>query len=212
MTEGIRICRPAYRILTERLELRCYALEDAHELRDALAESRTALIRFLPWATQEPQTLDEKLESARRFRSEFDRGSSLAYGVFQMGSPRLLGGMTLLRPSAPGHWELGYWLRSGTWGQGFATEGAAAVTRLAFEHYGLLRLEVLFDPGNARSRGIPERLGFRHEGLRREPQLPPAEPGTWDDTEVWSLHAPEFAASPAAAAVAEGFDGLGRPL
>ena len=212
MTEGIHINRPAYRILTKRLELRCFALEDAQELRDALAESRADLVKFLPWAAQEPQTLDEKLESARRFRSEFDRGTSLTYGIFQRNGPRLLGAMTLLRPSAPGHWELGYWLRSGSWGQGFATEAAAAVTSIGFRHYGLVRLEILFAPDNLRSRGIPERLGFHREGVRREPQLQPAEPGTWRDSEVWSLHAPDFEASPSAGTIVEGFDGLGRTL
>jgi ribosomal-protein-serine acetyltransferase len=44
------------------------------------------------------------------------------------------------------------------------TRSVAALVRYAFEVYGLNRVEIRVGTENGRSRAIPERLGFSHEG------------------------------------------------
>ncbi len=58
--------------------------------------------------------------------------------------------------------ELGYRLAKEHWGQGIATEAAAAIRDLAFRQWNIGRLISLIDPGNHRSIRVAEKLGMRH--------------------------------------------------
>lgn len=55
--------------------------------------------------------------------------------------------------------ELGWALMPPHWGQGYATEAAAAIRAWAFESGTVDRLVSLISPGNARSQRVAERLG-----------------------------------------------------
>ena len=63
------------------------------------------------------------------------------------------------RPEA----EISYRLARNAWGQGYATEAAAAVRDHGFDELGLTRLVALIDPGNLRSIRVAERIGMRYE-------------------------------------------------
>jgi methyltransferase (TIGR00027 family) len=74
--------------------------------------------------------------------------------------------------------EIGWRLAFEAWGHGYATEGARAVMRFAFEE---LKLEALYSftvPGNVRSCRVMERLGMRRtpENDFEHPRLPPRHP------------------------------------
>jgi [ribosomal protein S5]-alanine N-acetyltransferase len=62
--------------------------------------------------------------------------------------------------------ELGYTLARGWWGRGLATEAAAACVAAAFDGLGLRALTAIVEPGNAPSRHVLEKLGFRPAGRR----------------------------------------------
>jgi RimJ/RimL family protein N-acetyltransferase len=55
--------------------------------------------------------------------------------------------------------EMGWALIRAHWGQGYATEGAAAIRAWAYESRSIDRLISLITPGNVRSQGVAERLG-----------------------------------------------------
>lgn len=63
---------------------------------------------------------------------------------------------------------LGYWLGQPFQGRGLMTQATRGVIDLVFSHYGLNRIEIRAAVGNAKSRAIPERLGFRQEGIIRD--------------------------------------------
>ncbi|MGQ9364998.1 GNAT family N-acetyltransferase [Azospirillum sp. ST 5-10] len=63
--------------------------------------------------------------------------------------------------------EIGWRLRRDAWGNGFATEAAAAVIGHAFATLGLHRLVATTHPENAASVRVAERLGFRFVGHGR---------------------------------------------
>src|SRR4051812_47187390 len=73
---------PAYRILTERMVLRCFEPRDAEALKAAVDSSIEHLVPWLPWARDEPQSLDAKVELLRTFRGKFDLGKDFVYGLF----------------------------------------------------------------------------------------------------------------------------------
>jgi len=162
--------RVPHRIETERLVLRCYEPADATALQATCARNREHLLPWLPWAEQDPQTLDEKLELVLSFRSKYDAGENSVMGIFESESGELVGGTGLHPCGGEGPQftrEIGYWIAAEREGRGYVSEAVRALLLVAFRHVGLLSIVVRCDPENARSRAVPERLGFVNEGLLR---------------------------------------------
>ena len=63
--------------------------------------------------------------------------------------------------------ELGYWILPNHQRKGYVQEAAEALIRTAFEEHGFLRIEASVETGNAASRALLLRLGFRSEGVLR---------------------------------------------
>ncbi len=200
---------PAYRIVTDRLVLRCYEPRDAAPLKAAVDRSLSHLVPWLAWARAEPQSLDSKVALLRQFRGQFDLGQDFVYGIFDEREEEVLGGCGLhLRG---GEWrEIGYWIAQGRTGLGYATEAAAALVRTAFEIERLERVEIHCDPENTRSLCVAKKLGFRHDATLRE-RMPRAD-GTLGDRMLWSLFVGEYPESPAARVSIDAFDAIGRPI
>ena len=59
--------------------------------------------------------------------------------------------------------EIGWRLAAEHWGRGYATEGARAAVRLAFETLGLAEIVSYTVPANLRSRRVMEKLGMTHD-------------------------------------------------
>lgn len=64
--------------------------------------------------------------------------------------------------------EIGYWLGETYQGRGIMTACCRALVDFAFREHGLNRVEIHVATGNLKSRAIPERLGFTHEGTFRD--------------------------------------------
>jgi RimJ/RimL family protein N-acetyltransferase len=84
---------------------------------------------------------------------------------------RLVGAMALVRLAELGapqrQAELGYWTAKEMRGLGYTVEAARAVARWAFEGLGVERLEWCAEAGNAGSRAVALKAGFRMEGTMR---------------------------------------------
>ncbi|MFA7761137.1 GNAT family N-acetyltransferase [Streptomyces sp. NRRL S-448] len=63
--------------------------------------------------------------------------------------------------------EIGYWAVKEHRGRGYMTEAVLAVARWAFTELGATRLEWRAEVGNAGSRAVAEKAGFRVEGVLR---------------------------------------------
>lgn len=85
--------------------------------------------------------------------------------------------------------SLGYWLAEGQQGRGTMTQAVRALTALAFEEWGLNRVEIRVAPANARSGAIPKRLGFVKEGVLRQAERHGDE---FKDSAVYSMLADEW--------------------
>jgi RimJ/RimL family protein N-acetyltransferase len=201
-----------YRIETERLVVRCYEPEDAPLLKEAVDSSIDHLRPWMPWARFEPQTLDEKVELLRGFRSRFDADEDYAYGVFAPDESRQLGGAGLHRRGGEGSLEIGYFIRADSIGQGLATEVTAVLARVGIEKCGVERIDVQVEPRNERSLRIPRKLGFTQEAVLRRRLEPQEDGGPRRDAVLFTLVAEELAGSPCAAYDYRAFDVLGREL
>jgi RimJ/RimL family protein N-acetyltransferase len=194
-----------YRIVTERLVLRCWEPRDAPLLKEAVDSSIDYLLPWMPWAAHEPQSLEDKVALLRQFRGKFDLGQDFTYGIFTRDEQQAVGGTGLHTRIGDEAFEIGYWIRASRAGEGLGTESTAALTRVAFELTDVDRIEIRCEPENERSRAIPRRLGYREEAtLRRRLRQP--EPR---DVVIYSLFRDDFDSSPAASAVVEAYDAAG---
>jgi RimJ/RimL family protein N-acetyltransferase len=192
------VLRPPYRIETERLVLRPWALEDAPALGAALAQSREHLLPWMAWARDEPAPRAALLDRIRRFRAQFDLGTDFVLGIFDRESGAVVGGTGLHHRVGPLAAEIGYWVHVDHVGRGIATEVAAALTQVGLGPLPYLKLEIRVVPENRASAAIPRRLGYRLDGLLRShvPGAAPTDP--WRDAELHSLLRGELAGSAAA--------------
>ena len=206
------IATAPYRIESRRLVIRCYEPDDAPLLKDAVDSSIEHLLPWMPWARFEPQSLDEKVELLRGFRSRFDADEDYPYGVFAEDETRQLGGAGLHRRGGDGALEIGYFIRADAIGRGLATEVTAVLARVGIEKCGMERIDVQVDPENERSLRIPRKLGFTEEATLRRRLEPKTEGGPRRDSILFTLLADELAASPCAAYDYRAYDVLGRSL
>ncbi|MHB8641392.1 MAG: GNAT family N-acetyltransferase [Gaiellaceae bacterium] len=79
---------------------------------------------------------------------------------------------------------LGYYAFAPTAGSGLMAEGLELVLRYAFRELKLHRVEANIQPGNARSKKLVERAGFRLEGF--SPRYLKIG-GRWRDHERWAI-------------------------
>ena len=194
---------PAYRIETARLVLRCWNPEDAPLLEEAVLSSLDHLRPWMPWVQQEPESIDVRRERLRRFRGQFDLNLDFVYGIFSKDETRVIGGTGLHTRQGPEIREIGYWIREDSVNSGYATETAAALTRVAFEVEGVPRVEIRCDTRNTFSARIPQILGFTLEQT-----IPDGQQNR--DLMIWGLRLEDYPVSAAASARIRAFDVIGR--
>lgn len=124
---------------------------------------------------------------------------AITWGVTLRGEDRVLGLFALY------FWErrydagsLGYDLVRTHWRQGIATEACRAILKFGFETMHLHRVNVDTRMDNAASLRLMARLGFRHEGVRRE--CIRNEGGSWQNWGIFGMLEQEYrqlAAKPA---------------
>ncbi len=198
---------PVYRIETERLVLRCYNPPDAQMIAESVAESLEHLKPWMPWAHNEPEPVELKVERLKRFRAEFDLGQGFVYGIFNKEETRVLGSTGLHSRIGERQLEIGYWLHKDFVNQGLVTESTAALVKVAFELVHVHRIEIHCDPGNLASAAVPRKLGFMHEGTLRAktPFL-----DRWSDSMIWGLLETDYPTSPSCKANIKAFDVRGN--
>lgn len=186
-----------YRIETERLVIRCYdPARDAAGLKECVDSSLEHLLPWMPWAKDEPQTLEQKVELLRRFRGNFDLDEDYPLGVYARDESRQLGGTGLHRRGGPDAFEIGYFIRADAIGNGYATELTAVLTRVSFELAGVQRVDIKIVPENERSIRVPEKLGFTLEGRLRRRLEPAGEDGLLRDFLLFTMVREELESSP----------------
>lgn len=177
-------------------------VDDATELR--LLEVRHAAAfyalverergRLSPWV-RSPNDLDGVPATEAKLAANmqlFVTGRAIPAGIWHEGA--LVGQLILFNVHPVDlTGELGYWIAGEVEGRGIVTRACRALLAAAFAELGLQRVEIRCRPENARSRGIPERLGFQREGLLRGVQR---HEGRSYDAEVWGLTAADWAAGP----------------
>ncbi|WP_243302703.1 GNAT family N-acetyltransferase [Geothrix oryzisoli] len=158
MTEAIKAGRT--------LELRPLCLRDARPLFALVDANRDRLRRWLPWPDANRSLLDSRAYILR-VRAQEKLGTALSFGLWWKGSLVGVAGFVWIDPANRSA-GIGYWLAREAEGHGLMTAAVSALTRHGFHTLKLNRIEIRAGVRNRRSRAIPERLGFCHEGTLRQ--------------------------------------------
>jgi RimJ/RimL family protein N-acetyltransferase len=191
MTDPILIDLPTT-IVTERLVMRPPQAGDGEMLHAAIAESLPELRRFLaslPWVAGE-QTVASAEAYCRNAQANFLARKDLPFLVLEKATGEIIGATGLHRTV----WstlktEIGYWGRVSRARNGFIGEAVAALTDYAFASLRAVRVEIVTDEENDRSRRVAERCRFVLEGVLRNERRAPD--GTLRNTCIYSRIEPK---------------------
>jgi len=163
---------------------------DAAELYALIEANREYLARWMPWAA------DQDLAGTERFIAEaeaqFARDDGFQARIAPAGEIVGVAGFHAV-DRVNRNTSIGYWLAEPAQGRGTMTTVVRALLDHAFCEWGLHRVEIHCAPENRRSRAIPERLGFREEGLLRETERVG---GRYLDSIVYGLLEEEWGSTP----------------
>ncbi|MCX6134053.1 MAG: GNAT family protein [Ignavibacteriales bacterium] len=150
----------------EGLYLKSLELRDSEDLLPLIESNRAYLREWLPWLDM-TTTIDEMIAFVDAAIRQQAAGLGFQAGI--MHQDQLVGiiGYHHLE------WAnrstcIGYWLSEPFQRRGIMTKASRALVEHAFEDWQLNRVEIRCAVGNMKSRAIPERLGFKSEGLLRE--------------------------------------------
>ena len=153
--------------MTDACHLEALELRHAPALLSAALESVASVSRWLPWCRSDLALADVEQWI---LATQADRSAGRAYEFAVIGpSGRYLGGGGVNAVNAEHRMaNVGYWIRAGATGAGFATQAVRALVRWAYEHTRLNRLEIVAAVDNEASCRVAEKAGAVFEAVARD--------------------------------------------
>jgi ribosomal-protein-serine acetyltransferase len=145
----------------EEIEIRMLQEHHAEEMYAVIDRNRRHIRQWLPWPDFTHSPGDSR-EFVRKCVFRFERREEIACGIWYRS--RFSGGIGAHFDRTSRTASLGYWIDGELEGKGIVTRSAKAMLRYLFDQWNCARVEIRCAAGNMRSRAIPERLGFRHDG------------------------------------------------
>ena len=157
--------RSAPPLLTERLLLRSFTLEDAADVQ-RLANDRdiAAMLPNMPHPYEDGMA-EKWIHSCY---GKFDKDEALNFAIALRINKNLIGGIALKLDLKNENAELGYWIGKPYWNRGYCTEAAKAIVAYSFEVLKLNRIYAYHFTRNPASGRVMEKIGMRYEGYRRQ--------------------------------------------
>ena len=148
------------------VELRLLRTGHAAELLSLIERNRAHLRPWLP-RLDSVKSVEDEIGFLKRCEQQAADDVAFNCGIFRNGS---IVGVVGVHPidHANRKTEIGYWLDAGHQGQGLMTAACRVLVSYLFGELKLHRVIIYCATENLRSRAIPERLGFKLEGIHRE--------------------------------------------
>ena len=152
--------------IDEELVLRLLEPRHARALYSLINNNRDHLGYWFPWVEQ-TKTVEDSKTFIRESLEQFAKENGFQLGIW-LGDD-LVGVMGLQYIVHQFYvTEVYYWLGAEFEGRGLMTKACRYLCGYLFEELGLNRIEIRYAETNAKSRAIPERLGFIQEGKLRQ--------------------------------------------
>jgi len=153
---------------TQRLLLRPFREADIPEIVQLLNDPAIAKTTLnIPYPYNE-----EKAREWLDFQQQgWESGQEHTFAITRQEDGRLLGAISIRANARHKKAEIGYWIGSPYWGQGYATEAARAIIRYGFETLDLNRIYALHFSENPASGRVMQKAGMQFEGVLRQDVL-----------------------------------------
>lgn len=154
--------------INENLQLRPFTLNDAKEFYDLIIESKSFLRKWLGWVDT-IQSVEDTIKNLKSRLNEpaENNGYPKSFAIIFDGNiVGTIGYNTIDNKNKVG--LIGYWIGESYRGQGIMSQAFEAIVHYGFTTLNLNRVEVNVAVKNTKSRALPERFSFHHEGTIRE--------------------------------------------
>ena len=153
-------------IVNDKVTLELIDYHHAGQLYQLVNANRRHLREWLPWVDHMRTVEDFKRyisNSKQRYAGQVEIGYVI------MAGQQMIGRIGLYNIDLPNrHASIGYWIATEWMGQGVVTSACKAVIDYSFNRLGLNRIEIRAGTENYKSQAIPQRLGFKKEGIIRQ--------------------------------------------
>jgi len=173
------------RIETERLVLRGFEQSDASDAQRLAGDRAIA-----DTTTQIPHPYEDGMAEQwiSTHAEDFSNGVAVHFAIELIVTKELIGAISLMNIEVlHARAELGYWIGTSYWNNGFCTEAARAVVRYAFDELHLNRVHAQHLTRNPASGSVLVKAGMRHEGLLRQHLC---KWGVFEDVETYAILSP----------------------
>ncbi|MEU1124356.1 GNAT family N-acetyltransferase [Streptomyces sp. NPDC005899] len=151
-------------LTTERLFLRPFGPRDTDEVHTACQDPDIQRWTVIP----SPYTRADAEEFIRELSPRgWQDDTDYHFAVTARDGGAVTGALGIHRRTHPGTYEVGFWTAPEHRRRGYTTEALRAAARWAFTALAAGRLEWRTETGNAPSRAVALRAGFRMEGEQR---------------------------------------------
>ena len=153
-------------VVDDDVRLQAVVEANTDEMFRLVDRNRTYLREWLPWLDANRSAEDSR-SFIRDSNTRASEGAGLVTAIFFRDQICGVAGFNWI-DAANRACEIGYWISEDHQGRGIVTRSVRSLVGFAFDQKQLNRVTMPVAVGNTKSRGIPERLGFTSEGIRRE--------------------------------------------
>ena len=152
---------------TERLMIRRFKIEDAHDVYESCNDYEVAKTTLgIPF----PYTLEMAESWITKLSQREEEGTSYEFAIcFKENPNKIIGCISLtdVNPKAK-RAEMGYWVNRAYWGQGIATEAAKCMINFGFDKIGLHSIIARYFDINPASGRVMQKSGMTYVGTIRD--------------------------------------------
>ena len=154
--------------INSELHLRLFTLDDADEFYNLTIESKLFLREWLGWLDN-INSIDDTTKNIQSRFAEIaaNNGHPISFVIiYKENMVGTIGYNTIDKRNRVG--TIGYWIGEKYKGKGIMSQSFKAMIDYGFDTLNLNRIEVRAATNNIKSRALPERFSFQHEGTIRD--------------------------------------------
>ncbi|MDR1456770.1 MAG: GNAT family N-acetyltransferase [Puniceicoccales bacterium] len=172
-------------IETPRLQLRPLELSDGDRIVEFMGQRHvTDFLLFFSYPIN-PDQVHVWLKNVIEAKPE----QCAYWGIVEKSQSMLIGIISLTMDTYHHKTEMGYWLDSDYWNNGYMTEAAWHAIEYVFSELKLHRIDLTHMVANGRSQRVAQKLGFQLEGCWREGHF---KNGSYKDVKIYGMLEVDF--------------------
>lgn len=141
-------------------------ISEADVLFDLVNTNRTHLREWLPWVDNN-KTAEDSRKFIEKSQEKLSKNNGFDLGIYF--NEKLVGIIGINHFDALNQKvEIGYWLSKNHQGKGIMTKSVKTLIKYIFQTLKMHRIQIDVALGNKKSTTIPDRLGFKKEGIQHQ--------------------------------------------